>query len=546
MNTRHVIAKTDELQDGQMKEIEVGDRTFLLVRVDGQYHCYPGQCPHHGAPLAEGLLCDDHIRCPWHQAVFDARTGEFREPPATDDLPEFETQVDDENVVLLLPEDAATLTPPDMATPSAEEDAREVAGTYVGDSGVDALRQYRNFVILGAGAAGLAAAEAMRHQGYRGNITLLTGEDHLPYDRTDLSKRYLQTDDADPPFLRSREFCDRYGIVVLTGSPVVEADLEQRTIRCGDGADMSYDRLLIATGCRPRTLGIDGEDLEGVHTLRSLDDCQAIKARARRATEAVVVGASFIGMEVAASLTERGVHVTVVAPESEPFERTFGPEIGRMYRQVQQAKGTTFRMGTTCRRFEGLEGTVQSVVLDDQQRLDADLVVVGVGVEPVTDYLRHVDVNEDGSLSVDEHLAVRGSEDVFAAGDVARFLDWRTGTPIRIEHWRLAQQLGRLAGANMLGRQERYEGTPFFWTNQHMVITDMVGHVREPEEIRIEGNLDDQDFLAWFLRDGHVWAAAGCGRAKDMCSLGEMLREPHVRSVQEVREMARRRACLTI
>ncbi len=546
MNTRHVIAKTGELQDGQMKQIEVGDRSFLLVRIEGQYHCYPGECPHHGAPLAEGLLCEDSIRCPWHQAVFDARTGELREPPAADDLPEFETQVDDENVVLLLPDDAPASSPPKMATPSAEQDAREVAGTYVGNDGVDALRQYRNFVIVGAGAAGLAAAEAMRHEGYRGNITLLTGEDHLPYDRTDLSKRYLQKDDLDPPFLRSGEFCDRYGIAVLTGSPVVEADVERRTVRCADGSDMSYDRLLIATGARPRTLGIDGEELDGVHTLRSLDDGEAIKARARHATEAVVVGASFIGMEVAASLTERGVHVTVVAPESEPFERTFGPQIGRMYRQVHQARGTTFRLGTTVRRFEGLEGSVQSVVLADDGRLDADLVVVGVGVEPVTDFLRHVDVNEDGSLSVDEHLAVRGVDDLFAAGDVARFLDWRTGTPIRIEHWRLAQQLGRIAGANLLGRDRRYEGTPFFWTNQHMVITDMVGHVRDPEEIRIDGDPDEQDFLAWFLRDGHVWAAAGCGRAKDMCSLGELLREPHARSVEELRESARRRARVTI
>ncbi len=518
MDTEHTVAKKGDLAEGQMKEVQVEDRTILLLRVDGEYKAYAHECPHYGAPLAEGLLQGHRLRCPWHQAVFDARNGELIEPPALDALPHYDVRVEGNDVIVVIPQE-----------PAVEPRAPAVVG-YAPP------KDSRTFAIIGAGATGLIAAETLRHEGYRGRLVVLTREPRhagVSYDRTALSKRYLADRDSPPPTIRPDEFYKDNGIEVLTGCEVSEADVVARTITWGDGTSMSYNKLLVATGGIPRTLGVDGEGLGNVFTLRSLADCERIRQAADNASKAVVVGASFIGMEVAAALRQRGLDVTVVAPEAVPFARVLGERIGRMYQSVHEEKGAAFRLGGKVERFEGSGGGVRQAVLEDGERLAADLVVVGVGVRPATGFLKGLETNEDGSLTVDANL--RAGQDVFAAGDVARFPDWRGGEPVRIEHWRLAQQLGRAAARGMLGQDAPYRGVPFFWTSQHKVITQYVGHARRWDEVVFDGEAAKREFVAYYVSGGRVRAAAGCEKSRDMAAVAEILRRPEPPTVEEVR-----------
>ena len=410
MATERVLARVDELKEGEMKEVEVSeDLTLLLLRLDGEFRVFGGKCPHHGASLAEGILYDRHIRCPWHHAVFDAQTGHVRDLPSLDSIPRFDVRVEGDKVIVTL-----------------------------------------------------------RQEDFRGRILMLTREPHLPYDRTDLSKPYLRKPDARKPFLRSASFYEKNGIEILTGHEVTRVDPEGKTLSCGNGKELSFDRLLLATGASPRRLGVPGEDLENVLYLRSLDDCEALRAQVRQHARAVVVGASFIAMEVCAALVERGLSVTVVAPESVPFEGTLGPEIGRMYQRAHEDKGAVFQLGNKVDRFEG-NGKLRRVLLQGGEGLEADLAVLGVGVQPVTGYLKGTALARQGDLQVDGWQCL--TEEVYAAGDVVLFPDWRTKEPIRIEHWRVAQQQGQVAARNMVGRPTTFEGAPFFWTNQYFVIT---------------------------------------------------------------------------
>lgn len=541
MSTKHVVAKANELSDGEMKEVELADQKVLLVKIDGEYHAYAGECPHHGAPLAEGTLCDCRIRCPWHQAVFDAADGKLLQPPALDHLKPFHVQVIGGNVVIMMPKEPRSVETPAMASRNLAEDARKDAddvaggakGQYERGEATERLRQYRTMVIIGAGPAGHAAAEQLRQKGYEGNLTMIASQSVPPYDRTELSKRYLRSDDAPDPALRPASFYREYDIDLLLDTTVTKLSTRDRTLTLEDGSEMQYDRVLLATGSRPRTLGVDGEDLENVLTLRVKSDADAIIQAASNARQAVVVGASFIAMEAAAALTERNIKVHVVAPEHVPFARVFGREIGRMYQRLHEEKGTTFHLGRKVESFAGNNGKLGQVTLDNGESLQADLAVVGVGVTPVTDYLSDIETNDDGSIDADATLQV--AENVFAAGDIVRLPDWRNGQPMRIEHWRFAQQLGRLAGRNMLGADEEYRDVPFFWTNQHMVITDYVGHAPEWDNVVIDGSVDDREFVAYYLKDGKVHAAAGCSREKTMCLIAEAMPELGIASLEDYR-----------
>ncbi|NLF32548.1 MAG: FAD-dependent oxidoreductase [Planctomycetes bacterium] len=519
MSTEHVVAHAGDLNDGEMKSVEIGDRTILLVRLDGRYRAFTPECPHHGAPLAEGVMHDHHIRCPWHQSVFDARDGSLVEPPSLDGLAEFDVRVEGDEVIVALPDQTVASRPPVMAASTPGRDGR-------------------TFIIIGGGASGLMAAQTLRHEGFLGRLVMLTREHVLPYDRTELSKRYLAGTDRPVPTLRDQGFFDDADIEILFGENVIEADLEARSISCQDGLTMTYDRLLIATGGVPRRLGVEGEDLGNVFLLRTLDDCNRIRRAAPQASTAVVVGASFIGMEVAAALRQRGLDVTVVAPDPVPFARTLGEPIGAMYRRVHEDEGTRFRLGDTVERFEG-DGAVRQVVLAGGDRLEADLVVIGVGIRPATGFVEGVAVNDDQSLSTDAHLRIVGADGAFASGDIARWPDWRTGRPLRIEHWRLALQLGMTAGRTMMDLDAPYRGVPFFWTAQHRVITSYVGYAAQWDDIAVDGDVEGRKFVAYYLdADRRVLAAAGCGRGTLMTALGDVLRTPELLTLEEVRAMA--------
>jgi NADPH-dependent 2,4-dienoyl-CoA reductase/sulfur reductase-like enzyme/nitrite reductase/ring-hydroxylating ferredoxin subunit len=500
--SREVVANKNELKDGEMKEVRIGKRSVLLVRVKGKFYAIGSRCSHRGAPLAKGVLSRCRVRCPWHQACFDATTGDVREPPALNALPCFDVRVKGENVIVSIPEDIEIRRTPPMAKRNPDKDNR-------------------TFVIVGGGAAGAIAAEALRQNGFEGRIIMIIREDRLPYDRTLLTKGYLTTDATRIPLLRSEKFYTDYDIEVVTGQEIVSVNTSNKIIISKGGSTLKYDKLLIATGAEPRRLTIPGAELEGIFTLRSLDDAYKIKSALKETSCVVVIGASFIGMEAAATFIQHKLPVTVVALESAPFEPVLGKKIGNLFKRVWQERGVSFRLNTKVSRFEG-DGRVQEVILDDGEHLRTDLVLLGAGVKPTSPSIEGVKRNPDGSLPVNELLQV--SDDVYAAGDVASFINSQTGDRIRVEHWRLAQQHGHVAAHNMIGKELEFRGIPFFWTGEFGTNLRYVGHATGWDDVIFHGDPSNGDFVAFYIKDGKVLAAAGCNNDTKLAAVAELMR----------------------
>jgi NADPH-dependent 2,4-dienoyl-CoA reductase/sulfur reductase-like enzyme/nitrite reductase/ring-hydroxylating ferredoxin subunit len=507
------IAKVDDLKDGEMKKVTIGELILVLIRTDGKYYAIGGKCSHAGAPLAEGLLHGHTIRCPWHQACFNMLTGERKEPPAIDNLPQFVVKISGDDVMVEIPDDAKQQIPPKMVKPDNNDK--------------------RIYVIVGGGGAGSSAVESLRHNGYQGHIAMITCESILPYDRTALNKGYLKSDEAKLYFNRSKDFYDEYGVEVLTERKVTAVDKLAKSIAFADGSSMKYDKLLLAMGSVPRILNAPGSNLGNIFTLRSSVDADKIKSMAKKGSTAVIIGASFIGLETSTNLADRGVSVTIVAPESVPFDRLLGSEIGNMYKNLHEEKGNRFMLGSTVKAFEG-DGVVQQVVLESGEKLPADFVILGVGVQPATKFLKGIDLNPDGSVSVDRHL--QAAEDIYAAGDIASFKWWFTGEEIRIEHWRLALQHGMIAGSNMAGKPAEYKSVPFFWSNQVGANLKYIGHTKGWDEIIFQGSPEKKDFIAYYVKNDKISAVALVGNTMQMLACAQLMQENDMPTPEQLRK----------
>lgn len=352
---------------------------------------------------------------------------------------------------------------------------------------------------------------------------MITQDDRLPYDRTWLSKDYFigQVSKEQMP-LRSPQFYQEHQIEVHLNKQAVQVDASAKTIAFAEGDCLNYDALLLATGGKARQLNVPGKDLQNIFTLRSFADTEKILAAASGAKRAVVIGSSFIGMEAASGLRQQGLEVTVVSPSSVPFEKILGEEIGKTFQQVHEENGVSFRMGRKVTQFEG-NGKVETVILDNGDRLIADLVVVGIGVVPATDFVKGIDLHsKDRSIQVDEYL--RAADGLYAAGDIARFPDWHTGEAIRIEHWRVAAQQGRIAAHNMAGNAVKYRGVPVFWTMQFKFPLRYVGHATEWDEIIFQGDLQQRQFIAFYVKGDRVLAAATSQRDTETAAISELMR----------------------
>jgi NADPH-dependent 2,4-dienoyl-CoA reductase/sulfur reductase-like enzyme/nitrite reductase/ring-hydroxylating ferredoxin subunit len=512
-NNEFPLANTSDLRDGEMKEVSAGGARILLARVGEEFHAVGAACPHYGAPLAEGALCGTRVVCPWHHACFDVTTGDLEEPPALDSLPRYEVRIEGGRVLARVPEQAEDRVPPRMSKRDASDS--------------------RMFVILGAGAAGYAAAQTLREDGFRGRVVVITREDRGPYDRPNLSKDYLQGH-AEPEWmpLRRDEFYKEHDIELLCEREVTRVDAAAKTVTFHSGDTLAYDALLVATGGSTRRLNIPGSDLKNICMLRGFSDADSVIETAGRSSRAVVVGASFIGMEVAASLRERGLDVTVVAPSREPFESTLGPEVGALFRRAHEERGVKFKLGSIVYRFEG-SSNVEAVTLEGGERIEADMVVVGVGVHPATGFLEGATLDEDGGVVVDAHM--RAANGLYAAGDIACFNDPRTGERMRIEHWRTAQQQGRVAAHNMADRPTAFDGVPFFWTRQFDKGLLYVGHAASWDEIVYDGDVAARDFLAFYVKGGRALAVAGVNRDRDVAALEELFRLGLVPAVEQLK-----------
>ena len=514
--TTQVVIQADEMRDGEMRQVKVGETDVLVVRADGEFYAVGAHCPHNGVELVQGVLHGTRLVCPWHHACFDVTTGQTHEPPALNNLALYPVRKENGAMVVTVNRGAPGQPPAPIPYDLDPVGLRlPKFAAHKGDS--------RTFVVIGGGAAGHVALETLREEGYAGRLVLVTNDPDLPYDRTMLSKDFL-TGKATREWLplRHADFYQKYAIEVLRGD-VTGVDSGTHTITLADSSTVQYDALLLATGSTPRTLDVSGADLPHVFTLRRIGDVERILAAIKPETRVVVIGSSFIGMEGAAGLTQRKAKVTVVGQGRVPFKAILGERVGRMFQAVHEEKGVEFRNAQKVARIAG-QDKVESVVLASDEHLPADVVLIGVGVQPATGFLGDsgLKIRDDGGVVVNEYL--EAVPDVWAAGDIAVFPERVSGQTTRIEHWRVAEQHGRTAALNMLGQRKVFDDIPYFWSGQFGQALRYVGHCQEWDDIVYWGDPDARSFVAFYIKDGHVRAAAGSKRDKDIAAIEEIMR----------------------
>ena len=471
------------LAEGQMLVGHANGEAVLLARSATKVFAIGAHCSHYGAPLADGLLVGDTVRCPYHHACFSLATGEVLRAPARDGLACYRVE-QREGKLYVLGQAAAA-----KAAASAPSPA-----------------QPTSIVIVGAGAAGNSAAEKLRREGYSGKLTLVGAEGSLPVDRPNLSKDYLAgTAPEEWIPLRSDDFYREQRIDLLRAT-VSSIEPSSKTVALADGSRLGYDALLLATGAAAIRLNIPGGGLPHVYTLRTLADSRAIIAASANAKRAVLIGAGFIGLEAAAALRARGIEVTVVAPDTVPLGRVLGDALGLAVQRLHEAHGVQFRLGERPKAI-----TAHSVMLEDGSELPADLVLFGVGVRPATELAESAGLAVDRGVLVDTYLRT-SAPDVFAAGDIARFPNARTGQQIRVEHWVVATRQGEVAALNLLGKNQPYDAVPFFWSAHYDSTISYLGHAENWERADIAGDLAALDCAVAFRRGDRTLALATIGR----------------------------------
>lgn len=462
---------------------QVDGEAVVLARVGDEVLAVNATCTHYGASLGDGIVVGETIRCPWHHACFSLRTGEALEAPAFDPLGRWKVERRDDKVFVT------------GSLPAAERPARGVE------------RDPKRIVIVGGGAAGFAAAEMLRRRGYGGYLTLISADDDAPYDRPNLSKEFLAgTAEESWIPLRSPKFYARKQIDLQLRTTVEHINVKAREVLTADGRGFQFDRLLLATGAEPVRLPIPGAERASVFVLRSLADSRAIIAAAENARTVGILGASFIGLEVAASLRERGLEVHVAAPESTPLEKVLGPELGAFIKSLHEEHGVHFHLGTTATRIDD-----RSLRLSDDRVIDADLVVMGVGVKPRLALARAAGLAVDGGVLVDEFMQT-SIPGIFAAGDIAKWQDVERAERRRVEHWVVAERQGQVAAENMLGLRRSYSTAPFFWSAHYDVTIRYVGYARSWDSVEIEGSIEGRDCAVRYRKAGKTVALATIGR----------------------------------
>jgi len=514
-----LVCSTSDVPKGGMKDFNVSStvKVLLVHTKTGEWYATSPQCTHYKAPLSKGVLVDDRVVCPWHAACFNVKTGDVEDAPGLDALVKYPVVVKGAQVYVLEPTEG-----------KMGDKARE-------PSACSASRGNKtSYVIVGAGAAGATAAETLRQRGFDGRITVISGEKHLPYERIKLSKALSATPEQIQ--LRSAEFYARHCIDLKLGRLATALDAKAKKLTLDDGSSVAYDKLLLATGGNARLIPCEGHDLDNIHPLRVAEDAAAINDAAAIGGNLVIIGSSFIGMEAAAALINKFESVTVVGMEAVPFERVLGPEIGAVLEKLHAAKGVQFRMKAMLKRFLGSDGSVSGVELESGEVLPADLVVIGAGIIPATKWLDgQLPLERDGSIIVDETMRAVTDENIYVAGDIARFPYRKDDNLIRIEHWDVAMQHGRVAAANMAGEHTPYSFTPFFWTAQHGKNLRYAGNAMRWDEIIVHGSLEDLTFVAYFCDGNTVAAVVTLGADPAAVAAAELMRKGQMPTVAEVR-----------
>jgi NADPH-dependent 2,4-dienoyl-CoA reductase/sulfur reductase-like enzyme/nitrite reductase/ring-hydroxylating ferredoxin subunit len=461
------------------------EEPVIIVRKDDEVFAVSATCTHYGGPLAEGLVVEGTVRCPWHHARFDLRTGEALGAPALNPISCFEIE---------------------RAGGTVRIKGKKEAGFHV-----PCPLNPSSVVIVGAGAAGSACAEMLRTKGYSGPITLAGNELPGPVDRPNLSKDFLAGNAPDEWIpLRPADHYRENKIDLILDDPVASIQPEGQKVSLKSGRTLSYGALLLATGAEPRTLPIPGAGLPHVFRLRTLADSNAIIAKAKQGGRCAIVGSSFIGLEVAASLRAREVDVTVISQDALPLGKILGEDLGRYIQKLHESHGVRFLLQTTPKAIHA-----DRVELSDGNSVEASMVVLGVGVSPRTSLAADAGLAVDNGVVVDSEL--RAGAGIFAAGDIAKYPEPVSGDQTRIEHWVVAQRQGQSAARSMLGIGGPFRDTPFFWSQHYDVPIAYIGHASHWDSCELQGDLEKGDAAVIYRRGKKAIALATVGR--DLLSL---------------------------
>jgi NADPH-dependent 2,4-dienoyl-CoA reductase/sulfur reductase-like enzyme/nitrite reductase/ring-hydroxylating ferredoxin subunit len=476
-----------ELADGAMIKGRVGGEDAILVRRGNDYFAVGALCTHYHAPLADGLVVDDTVRCPMHHACFSLRTGEALYAPALDPISAWRVEVVAGKVLV-----REKLTPPKPPVASLAAASPKALSSVV---------------IVGGGAAGLAAADMLRREGYTGPVTMISADDTPPYDRPNVSKDFLAGNAPEEWMpLRDAKYYAAGQIDLVLNEHVTSIDAARRVVRLASGRQIDYGALLLATGAEPIHLPIPTTDGARVFYLRTFADARAIVAALAGAKTAVVVGASFIGLEVAASLRARGMAVHLVGLERVPLERVLGAQVGTFVRELHESHGVSFHLGNSVSRVDG-----RKITLNDGKTFEGDFVVLGVGVRPAIALAEQAGLAVDRGVVVNEFLET-SAPGVFAAGDIARWPDPHSGDRIRVEHWTVAERQGQVAARNILGLRQPFTIVPFFWSQHYDVAINYTGHADSFDAAVIDGSLGSRDCAVSYRRRERTLAVATIGR----------------------------------
>ncbi len=482
------------LREGEPVQGQANGQAVVMVRVEGEVYAVDAGCTHYGVELGGGVVVGHTLRCPAHHSRFDVRTGEAVAAPALKPLGCWRVEVRDGRAFVAGRREPAN--PPPAPLPAG------VPGRVV---------------IVGAGAAGSACAEMLRREGFAGTVTMIDAGADGPVDRPNLSKDYLAGNAPEEWLpLFPAEWYAQNRVDLVLGARVIGIDPGERRVRLIDGRAFEYDALLLATGSEPVRLPISTR-VPNLFYLRTLADSRAIIRAADGAKRAVVVGSSFIGLEVAASLRTRGLEVAVVSHDALPLSPVLGPELGWMLQRLHEDHGVRFHLKDTVAAVDAGRVTLKSGVA-----LDADLVVVGIGVRPGVALAAWAGLKVENGVVVDEYLQT-SAPGIWAAGDVCRWPDAWTGQPIRSEHWVVGQRQGQAAARNMLGRRERFAAAPFFWSTHYDVTVSYVGHAEKWDAIEIDGDPRDHDCTAVYRKGGKPLAVATIARDRaSLCAAAAM------------------------
>jgi NADPH-dependent 2,4-dienoyl-CoA reductase/sulfur reductase-like enzyme/nitrite reductase/ring-hydroxylating ferredoxin subunit len=487
-----------------MRVVAVSEKKILLLRTfDGRWRALAPTCPHAGAPLEKGALCGSRLICPWHKSCFSASDGALLESPALESLPTYFLEIVGEEVRV----------DPESSTQMKHSP----------DHGKASPRADQTFAILGGGAAGAAAVRELRGLGFAGRLVMISQERRTPYDRTLLSKMYLsgQADAKQLP-LRPENLLRDYAVDFVVAE-IDEVDPEGRTIRFKheNVPSLQYDEALVATGGKPKLLPMANKGSQPL-LLRNVEDANSLIAAAEQAETVVLIGASFISMEVASAFRERGLAVTIVSAEKIPLLKQLGPEMGRLLLEKHLSKGVRFLPETKVESIHKV-GSGSTIQLSSNVELRADLVVSGIGIEPATAFLKKIPRGQDQSLPVDASMRIIGARHLFAAGDVANFPLPAKGRRVRIEHWRVAQEQARTAAAGMMGLEKTYSGVPYFWTFHYGVRYEFFGQMPDHSQLVIDGDLQEPKFAAAYVREGRCEAVFSANRERETATLFDQM-----------------------